>query len=210
MSQLSPQDMQSLQQLIGVITPKIIERLKTCETEIRDMRGILGEFQKCQRDVEDVHKLIGNLANKIDQLQTRLGAMEQGQAAPPPQATVKRRGKKKELEVPQLVTEEADDAAPLVASVPDPVTDPGVSTVAAAPVAGNVPSSLPVIDGTQVTDQLIFGAQYVMSQGFLDPAVVAQALQTSPAVVEFIQSMTEEERKFFEEQFRQVMAAAQQ
>lgn len=196
MSQLSPQDLQSLQQLIGVIAPKIIERLKACEATVVSMAG------------------------DIDNLQKQVTALH---TAAPKAEKPKRGSKKKELEVPQLLpgSETATPGVPPAQEVNEsplaqtvPQTEAGVSAANSAsgsPVVGTAavirnaedetgaPSSgqtsggaleFPIVDGIQVTGQLIYGTQYIIQQGYTDPAVIAQSLQTLPSVVQAIMNMS--------------------
>lgn len=220
MSQLSPQDLQSLQQLIGVIAPKIIERLKACEATVVSMAG------------------------DIDNLQKQVAALH---TAAPKAEKPKRGSKKKELEVPQLLPgsetatpgvppAQAEVAfsevieSPLAQTVPQTEADvsaassvpgsPAVGTVAVIPNAvvetGELLSGqtsggaleFPIVDGIQVTDQLIFGTQYIMQQGYTDPAVIAQSLQTLPSVVQAIMNMSVTEQAALMELARQQQAGA--
>lgn len=206
MSQLSPQDLQSLQQLIGVIAPKIIERLKACEATVASMADDITDLQ--------------------EQVKVLHAAAAKGEKP-------KRGSKKKELEVPQLlpgsetaalgvppadsnvidasfveVTDMETIESPLARTLHQTGVDANVgSSASGSPVAGtaavvqnvaSVPAqaspvgglAFPVIDGVQVTGQLIYGTQYIMQQGFTDPAVIAQSLQTLPSVVQTIMNMS--------------------
>lgn len=225
MSQLSPQDLQSLQQLIGVIAPKIIERLKACEATVVSMAG----------DIDDLQKQVAALHTVAPKAEKR--------------EKVKRGSKKKELEVPQLLpgSETATPGVPPVQTQTDSgeVTDvdplglmedprhrtgsgvpvppsmtgsPDVGTAAvtpsdasetggplSAPVQDNQhgagtpnnvvgddvppPMMFPVVNGVEITGQMVYGVQYIMQQGFTDPVVIAQALQLPPPVVQAIMDM---------------------
>ncbi len=213
MSQISPQDVQLIQQLVSVIVPKIIERLKTVEGQTSD---IIPRISTLEEQVKLLHS----------------GA--------PKAERAKRGSKKKEPEVPQLISEDENSASQEIVDASytpvqeTPAGDPLVETNAAAtgnvngtvdagtvaviqndvnetgiPLSGQnmlpevgADKPLIVVEGITITGQLVYGVHYIIQQGYGDPTIIAQALQTPVAVVQTILNMPIEEQNWLMEQWQ--------
>lgn len=202
MSQLSPQDLQSLQQLIGVIAPKIIERIKDCEATITGMTSDI-------TDLQEQVKILHTVTPKAEK---------------PERA--KRGSKKKEVEVPQLLPQVEE----VEVVQEDTVEENPLSEAAAGAVAGvsatgsqgagiavptqNVESEAGSTSSVQnqaavgpvsqaVNGQIVYGVQYIVQQGFTDATVIAQALSVDVSIVQAIMNMSLEEQAAHIEAYKQ-------
>lgn len=198
MSQLTQQDLMSIQQLTSTILPKIINRLKECE---------------------NTNKF---LSNRIDELALVVQEMQTKQAAVAESAPVKKpstRGRKKKVVEPEPVapveqTEQLVPAEEVTVSV-NPLSQPTVAVASVeSPANGEIGAGIAAVtpsaatepqpsmaDGPGVIDaNLVRAVQYITAQGYNDAPTIAEVLAQPEALIQRVLDMPiSEQARFMEE-----------